>query len=122
MIHIIAALVIVAFFTATHWKAYSLGKEACETAHQAAVVEQKDEDTEKAVDLVKADAQREIRYVEKRVTVEKIVDNCLDQRMPRELVNVLGGVQQRNGSGTPPGTPQALSETDAGRGDVPRPR
>jgi hypothetical protein len=50
---------------------------------------------------VKADIKREVRHAEKIVRVNQEVDNCIDQRMPTDIIDVLGGVHA-GGGGTSP--------------------
>ena len=42
-----------------------------------------------------------MRYVEKIIRVHRVVDNCIDQRMPADIIDVLGGVHA-GGGGTSP--------------------
>ena len=109
MIRLYAILIAVALLGLTHWQAWRSGKAACEQSHREAVLIQQSEDQARVTDLTKSDAKREVRYVEKIRIVEKAVDACIDQRMPADILDVLGGVQHRDGGTAPPRTDSTLS-------------
>jgi hypothetical protein len=89
------------FLGFTHWQAYRSGKAACEETHRAAVAAQATDDASRVVGIVKSDVQREVRYVEKRIVVEKTVDDCLDRPMPAAILDVLR-LQHGDSSAAPP--------------------
>ena len=103
-----AAMIAVALLGLTHWQAYRSGKAACESSHREAVLIQQSTDQGRVTELVKSDTKREVRYVEKIRIVEQTVDDCIDRRMPADILDVLGGVQQRNSGPPQPRTPETL--------------
>jgi hypothetical protein len=62
---------------------------ACEGIHHAVVTAQAVDDASRVVGIIKSDTKREVRYVEKRIVVEKTVDDCLDRAMPADILTVL---------------------------------
>ena len=101
MTRLYAVLIAVALLGLTHWQAYRSGKAACEETHRAAVAAQAVDDASRVVGIVKSDVQREVRYVEKRIMVEKTVDDCLGRTMPAAILDVLR-LQHGDSSPAPP--------------------
>lgn len=102
MINPYAALALVAILSTTHYLSYRNGAADCKQAQQEAVAKQDKQDAARAVDLVKSDQKREIRYVEKIKLVQQSSDECLQRDMPADVVTALGGVSDGNRSGTKP--------------------
>jgi len=88
---ILGGLLLAAIAT-THWYAYESGQASCERKVKAAVEMQAKQDAVSVANQAKAEIRREVRYVEKIVRVSQVVDNCMDQRMPADIIDVLGGV------------------------------
>lgn len=89
---IVAALVI-AGLSATHWYAFNSGEASCERKVKAVTDKQALKDSQAVTRLVHADAKREANDVAKSTRVQQVVDRCIDQRMPADIIDVLGGVQ-----------------------------
>jgi hypothetical protein len=102
-------LIAVLALAATHTIAFRSGKQNCEAAHTKAVTDQKVKDAERIAGIVKSDTRREKRDAAKIVLIKESKDACIDQRMPADIIDVLGGVQQRDSGPTQPGTPETLS-------------
>jgi len=92
---------LLATIATTHWYAYESGEAACERKVKAAVETQAKQDAAAVANQTKAEIKREVRYVEKIVRVSQVVDNCMEQRLPADIIDVLGGVHA-GGGGTSP--------------------
>jgi hypothetical protein len=101
LIRFYLGLAAVAILAVTHWQAYRSGKETCEDTHRAADAAQAVDDSARVVGIIKSDVKREVRYVEKRIVVEKVVDDCLDRAMPADILTVLR-LQHGDRSPAPP--------------------
>jgi hypothetical protein len=102
-------LIVLAVLSATHTAAYRSGKSSCEAAHAKAVADQKVKDAERVAGIIKSDTKREVRDAAKIVLIKESKDACIDQRMPADIIDILGGVQQRDSSPAQPGTSSTLS-------------
>ena len=73
----------------SHWWMYHRGEQAEENRNNAAILEAKAREDKLIAELEEAKAKREVRYRDRIVTVEKIVDECLDRPLPPDLLDGL---------------------------------
>ena len=65
---------------------FGAGYFYCHTSYKVAVEKSKTRQAELLVEVEKAKAKREIRYVDKFRVVEKTVDACLDVNAPNDIL------------------------------------
>lgn len=67
---------------------FGAGYFYCHTSYKVAVEKSKTRQAELLVEVEKAKAKREIRYVTKFKTVRNAQDSCLDRDMPDDIIKL----------------------------------
>ena len=94
---LVVAALLVAGLSTSHWHAFNSGKASCVEKVKALASKQALEDSQALTRLVQADAKREANDAAKIIRVKQVVGHCIDQRMPADIIDVLGGVQPAGG-------------------------
>ena len=121
MTRIYLGLAIAVVLVTTHGYAWQSGKQDCEEDQAKAVAEQASTDADSAVEIVKSDVKREIRYVEKLKLVQASSDECLNRDLPAGIIDILGGLPDHRGAAKS-GTPETLPPAGPARPPLSPPR